>query len=150
MKLYTRLIDEGVFVFWNSDGDDTTLNLKIRITVGDEKVTLVDYNPIPGQNYYSLNHVGLGDYEVELNGYRGGQLYQTEVKKIQILGSIQKTEEYMSKILEKLTEIARNTCCIDYIEEVITNPLKKAEIDLNVQRAIAYYERYDKWPDWDI
>ena len=77
MKLFTRLIDSGVFVFWSEEEGDATFNLKIRIAVGDEKITLVDLNPSMGQNYYSFDRVGSGDYEIELNAFRNNVLYHT-------------------------------------------------------------------------
>jgi len=60
MKLFTRLIESGVFIFWSDDENDTIFNLKIRITVGDKKIILVDMNPAVGQNYYSFDRVGSG------------------------------------------------------------------------------------------
>ena len=81
MKLYTRLIDSGAFVFWNSDEGNTHYTLKIRILNGEDKIELVNMDISKGQNYYSFDRLGSGDYEIELNGYMDDRLYQTETKK---------------------------------------------------------------------
>ena len=105
MKLYTRLIEEGVFIFWNSDEGNTSYNLKIRIAVGDDKVELVHLTMPKGQNYYSFDKIGSGDYEIELNGYKENRIYQTETKKIKIVSSVQKEQEQTDKIMTAISEM---------------------------------------------
>lgn len=105
MKLYTRLIDAGTFIFWHSDGPDTSFNLKISIIVGEDKVVLVDVTPEADKNYYVFDRVGSGDYVVELNAYRGEKLYQTETKNIKIISSTQKSEENFQALINELRSI---------------------------------------------
>ena len=105
MKLYTRLIEEGIFIFWNSDEGNTSYNLKIRIAVGDDKVELANFDMPRGQNYYSFDKVGSGDYEIELNGYKENCIYQTETKKIKIVSSVQKEQEQTDKIMTAISEM---------------------------------------------
>jgi hypothetical protein len=113
MKLYTRLIEAGVFVFWKTNDPDTSYNLKISIIVGGEKITLVDFTPTSEKNYYVLDHVGSGDYVVEMNAYRGERLYQTETKNIKIISSTQKTEENFQALMDELSSIESSINNID-------------------------------------
>ena len=105
MKLYTRLIDSGAFIFWGSDEGNTHYTLKIRILNGEDKIELVNMDINKGQNYYSFGRVGSGDYEVELNGYIDGRLYQTETKNIKIISAVQKSEEQIDKLLACMSNI---------------------------------------------
>ena len=143
MKLYTRLIDAGTFIFWSSDGEDSSYNLKIKAVIGVEKITLVDIYPERGQNFYSFDRVGSGDYEIELNAYKGNKLYQTETKNIKLISSVQKSEENMgsirdllSSILEKLDEISIDT---SYIRGATNDPELIANIKKSVNRIMQYY-----------
>lgn len=148
MKLFTRLIDSGVFVFWSEEEGDATFNLKIRIAVGDEKITLVDLNPSMGQNYYSFDRVGSGDYEIELNAFRNNVLYQTETKKVKIISSVQKTEETMETLLQGVTTINNNIYSIgtdiNELQNLLLN-IKRAQTDpetiVKIRRLVNRYER---------
>ena len=92
MKLYTRLISEGIFIFWSSEKMDSTFNLKIKTVEGNEKITLLDITPEKGKNCYSFDGIGSGDYEIELNGYQNNRLYQTATQKMKFNSS----REYMA------------------------------------------------------
>lgn len=147
MKLYTRLVDAGVFIFWSSDGEDTSHNLVIKIVIGSEKITLVDIISTKGQNYFSFDRVGSGDYEISLNAYRNGTLYQTETKNIKLISSVQKSEEFMEKLMINLTEISSNIAqidsnlvdtynlltCITQIKNALTDPQTIINIRKRVQ-----------------
>ena len=135
MKLYTRLIEEGVFIFWNSDEGNTSYNLKIRIAVGDDKVELLNLNVPKGQNYYSFDKIGSGDYEIELTGYKDNRICQTEIKKIKVVSSAQKITEIIDKLSSLETEIKENITDWDHrfafsglcdevsqINDALTNP----------------------------
>lgn len=98
MKLFTRLIDSGVFVFWSSDGDGTSYALKVNIIASGQKVNILSYNPPQGQSFYTLANIGSGDYEFELNGYKDGRLYQTETKTVKYVASAQREEENLQRI----------------------------------------------------
>ena len=148
MKLFTRLIDSGVFVFWSEEEGDATFNLKIRIAVGDEKITLVDLNPSMGQNYYSFDRVGSGDYEIELNAFRNNVLYQTETKKVKIISSVQKTEETMETLLNGVTAINTNIYSIgNDVNDLynlllkVHNALTDPETIVENRQRLQYYEK---------
>ena len=130
MKLYTRLIEAGVFAFWSLDGDETTVNLKIKIAVGDEKITLIDINPEVGQNCYSLDRVGSGDYEIELNAYKNGVLCQTEAKNIKIISTTQKNEENMQTLLGGMGSLKGGMITINDNMVAIYNQLVKMNSDI--------------------
>ena len=125
MKLYTRLIEEGVFIFWSGDEGNTSYNLKIRIAVGDDKVELLNLNVPKGQNYYSFDKVGSGDYEIELNGYKENRIYQTETKKIKIVSSVQKAEEQTDKILACISSAVDKLSSIEDSMSSIDNDVSK-------------------------
>lgn len=113
MKLYTRLIDSGVFIFWESDEGNTSYTLKIRIFNGDNEIELVNLDISKGQNYYSFDRVGSGDYEIELNGYIDERLYQTETKKIKIISSVQKNEEQTDRIINCIANLFNKLSSIE-------------------------------------
>ena len=108
MKLYTRLIESGAFIFWNEDEKDATFNLRIRILVGDKKVELVNINPTAGQNYYSFDRVGSGEYEIELNAFENNSLYQTEIKNVEISSTVEKNVENFHALIGSLAVINEN------------------------------------------
>lgn len=151
MKLYTRLIEEGVFIFWSSDEGNTSYNLKIRIAVGDDKVELVNLNIPKGQNYFSFDKIGSGDYEIELNGYKDNRLYQTETKKMKIISSAQKITEITDKLAEidlalitlDLLKVMRddieNLCgSVSNINAALTDPKTMRQIRNEI-------ESYEQW-----
>ena len=113
MKLYTRLIESGLFIFWSEDEKSATFNLKIRIAVGDKKVTLVDMSPTIGQNYYTFDRVGSGEYEIELNAFENDKLYQTEMKNIKINSPVERAAENFHTLLGGLAEINENISSIE-------------------------------------
>ena len=149
MKLFARLIDAGVFVFWSLDGDETAVNLKIKISVGDEKIALIDINPEMGQNCYSLDRVGSGDYEIELNAYRNGGLCQTETKSIKIISTTQKNEENMQTLKSEMITINDNMVAIyNLLVEMnsdmgeINKALTDPEMMKKIERRIKHYSEY--------
>jgi hypothetical protein len=145
MKLYTRLINEGVFIFWNPDEGNTSYSLKIKIAVGDDKVELVNLETRKGENYYSFSGIGSGDYEIELNGFKDNRLYQTETKKIKIVSSVQKEQEqadkslaWMSKMYDKLSSIDDNLLWL-YLETTYSIERKDRK---NAERAMYLYSEH--------
>lgn len=147
MKLFTRLIDSGVFIFWSEEEGNATFNLKIRIAVGDEKITLVDMNPSAGQNYYTFDRVGSGEYEIELNAFKNNVLYQTETKKVKVISSVQKNEETMETLLQGVTAINTNIYSIGTDINELQNILliiKRAQTDpetiVEIRRLVNRYE----------
>ena len=105
MKLFTRLINEGVFIFWSSDEGATAFNLKISAIVGGERINIVSITPKSGENYYSFDRIGSGEYEIAVDAYKGDKLYQTEVKNVKIISSVQKSEENVSEIIDSIATI---------------------------------------------
>ena len=148
MKLYTRLIDSGVFVFWESDEGNTSYNLKIRILNGDDKIELVNLDIKKGQNYFSFERVGSGDYEIELHGYKDERLYQTETKKIKIISSVQKSEEQTDRIIaclasifSKLSSLESDASHTDGVICDIYNSLNDPEYLAKLKNNIEYHYR---------
>lgn len=148
MKLYTRLIDSGAFIFWESDEGNTSYTLKIRIFNGDHKIELVNLDINKGQNYYSFDRVGSGDYEIELNGYKDDRLYQTETKKIKIISSVQKNTEqtdrivaYLEDMLDKLSAIDINTINTNGAIWDLYNSLRDPEHLAQLKDKIEYFYR---------
>ena len=123
MEVYMRLIEEGVFVFWNDESEAHTYNLKISIFVGEKKVTILNKNFESGERYFSLNKIGAGDYEIELNGYEGTRLFQTEVKKC----NIKSISQQNSELLEKLESISNS---IDNVYYAVNNIDQSAVQDI--------------------
>ena len=143
MKLFTRLINEGVFVFWSTDEGATIFNLKISAIVANEKINIVDVRSKIGENYYSFDRIGSGEYEIMLDAYKGDKLYQTEVKNIKIISSVQKSEENMSKIIDcvsliksQLVDIKRS---IVEIESAQTDAHRILEIEKEVKYGREWY-----------
>jgi hypothetical protein len=163
MKLYTRLIESGIFIFWSEDEKSATFNLKIRIAVGDKKVTLVDMSPTIGQNYYTFDRVGSGEYEIELNAFENDKLYQTEMKNIKINSPVERAAENFHTLLGGLAEINENIKNIQFdtsrtknniidlynlvleIKNVLTDPRTIVSIErqaAKLRRQISEFEDY--------
>ena len=100
MQLYTRLINEGIFIFWN-DENVHDYNLKISIFNGDKKIKILDTIVSKDQCFYTLKNIGSGEYEIELNSFKDDMLIQTEVKKVKLVSS----SEGIVNLLDKLAEI---------------------------------------------
>ena len=148
MKLYTRLIESGIFIFWNEDEKNATFNLKIKIVVGNEKVTLVDITSTIGQNYYTFDRVGSGEYEIELNAFENDKLYQTEMKNIKVNSPVERAAENFHTLLGGLAEInanissvERNTSNTDSNVIDLYNLLLKIKDALTDPRTIVSIER---------
>ena len=148
MKLYTRLIEEGIFIFWNSDEGNTSYNLKIRIAVGDDKVELVHLAMPKGQNYYSFDKIGSGDYEIELNGYRDNLIYQTETKKAKIVSSVQRLQEQMEKLdscIEHINYVYQREGLLIDISDDITNIVNALTDPKTILRIREKVDDEEKW-----
>ena len=150
MKLFTRLLDSGMFVFWKTDGDDTSVNLKISLTANGEKITLIDIIPKKGENFYSFDRIGSGDYEIELNGFKNGKLYQTESKAIKFVGTVQRSETNLEMIAQNLRAIIEeqksfNLMAIHILDELKefkekrTDPYKIARITKETNKHLSYF-----------
>lgn len=155
MKLYTRLINEGVFVFWNPDEGNTSYKLKIKIVVGDDKIELVNLDIGKGENYYSFNGIGSGDYEIELNGFKDGSFYQTETKKIKIASSVQKEQEQTEKIMAAISELDNTVALVgsrlSSIESLASDISRIAALTdpefayYFISKVFAWYDRRRGW-----
>lgn len=123
MEVYMRLIEEGVFVFWNDESDAHTYDLKISIFVGEKKVPIVHKKFDSSERYFSLTGIGAGDYEIELNGYEDTRLFQTEVKKCNIKSVSQQHAEMMEKVeAVRLAVSCLNTSSINTIVSILKDP----------------------------
>ena len=109
MELYTRMIDEGIFVFWE-DQDDHQYELSAYIQNKDKKIRLIHTKIEQGRNCYSLTHLGSGNYEVELNVYRDNRLVETVSKKAVLASTSQRATE----LLDKLEAIANRIDAVGY------------------------------------
>lgn len=149
MKLFTRLIESGVFIFWSEDEKDVMFNLKISIVVGDKKVKLVDMNPNVGENYYSFDRVGSGEYEIELSAFRNNTLYQTEIENINVISPVQRDVENFHTLIGSLTVINNGISNIDNniidlynllleIKTALTDP----RTIVDIRRQVEEYERF--------
>lgn len=98
MELFTRLINEGIFVFWKDEKDENQHELKVSLFNGENKVNLIKKIVKEGQNFYSLTNIGAGDYEIELTSIKENKPVQTVVKKIKLTSSTQREVELMDKI----------------------------------------------------
>ena len=107
MDLYLRLLDEGLFAFWNDNDEKHTYTLTISLYNGGVKIPIVKKSLEAGVRYFSLSPLGSGEYEIELNGYDGDRLFQTEVKKSTLKSSSQKTQELMDT-LKNITSSIEN------------------------------------------
>lgn len=120
MELFTRLINEGVFVFWKDENEENQHELKVSLFNGETKVNLIKKIIEDGQNFYSLTNIGAGDYEIELVSIKENKPTQTVVKNIKLTSSTQREVELMDKInicAEKINEIGS---IIDIIERRVS------------------------------
>ena len=141
MKLYTRLIDSGTFIYWKADEGDNSYNLKVRIINGNDKIELVNLDVPQGQNYFTFDKIGFGDYEIELNGYRSGKLYQTEVKNIKISSMIQNFQEQTDKIITRLKGIEDYVFYINATVGRFNDLINDQEELARIMHNVNYYKR---------
>lgn len=126
MELFTRLINEGIFVFWKDEKDENQHELKVSLFNGENKVNLIKKIVESGQNFYSLTNIGAGDYEIELTSIKENKPAQTVVKKIKLTSSTQREVELMDKIdaiNSKIEELKVDvTYPIEQIRDMIKDP----------------------------
>ena len=104
MKIYTRLINEGFFAFWNDDKENT-YNIKVRILVDNQKIVLVNVMLDKGIKYYSMTNIGTGEYEIEVSSYNNSELINSEKKTINLISSVQKQTEILDSITKLGTQL---------------------------------------------
>ena len=113
MKLFTRLIDSGIFIFWSTDGADTLYRLKINVLTSGLNVNILNFVPPDGQAFYSFGGIGSGDYEIVLDGFKGERLYQTETKLVKFVASAQRAEENLQRLERNLNSLSLDLSSID-------------------------------------
>ena len=159
MKLHTRLIPDGMFIFWDAEGEDLSYDLSIYYVVDEEGFLLVNHTPEPGIHCYSFDRIGAGKYLVQLDGYDNGQLMYNDEKLVTVASSMQKTEELMESLIEQMQEIDASLGRLNYIaatldniesyteqlRNCVGNPKTRVEIEYEANKE---YQRLVKRYDW--
>ena len=142
MKLFTRLIDSGIFIFWSTDGADTLYRLKINVFASGLKVNILNFVSPSGQAFYSFGGIGSGDYEIVLDGFKGERLYQTETKSVKFVASAQRAEENLQRLesnLDRLSyELSEISSQLQELENQLTNPSLIADRKREVSRRLEW------------
>ena len=127
MELYNRLINEGVFIFWEDDKKSDSYLLKLYIFQSEKKVELFS-EEIPGNRHcFSADKLGSGDYQIELNSFKNGKVIETIEKKVNMSSSIQKLVELKDSIESVRSavnsiDINIDTSSADRLLEVVKDP----------------------------
>ena len=142
MELFTRLISEGVFVFWDNPNKYDKFKLKLSIISKEKKYELFDIT-IP-ENYYchSITNIGSGDYEIEIIAYSGDTLKETVTKKITVLSNTQQLSEIKDKIDSVISSV-------DSVDTSVSNIGYISEIDSMLSNIFSSIEPIDyvRWKD---
>ena len=142
MELYRRIIDEGIFVFWEAE-KNYNYELSIYINNVDQKIRLVNLKIEQGINYYSLKNIGSGNYEIELNVYDGNKLIETVTKEVTLVSNNQRATELLEKlddISEKLDDVKYASLALSKIAQALNTP----EQAINKENWAKFLVRLDK------
>lgn len=150
MELYNRLINEGVFVFWNDDAKNDKYVLKIYFVQEGKNIELFS-EIIPGNRHcFSADKLGSGNYIVELHAYKGDKLTETVEKKVNLTSTIQKLAELKDAVEETknaIEEVKSAVYCINFdttsIDDIL-NILKYPQSELNQYNWADFLERVDR------
>ena len=112
MELFTRLIEEGIFIFGSDEENHASYRLSFSINNMDKMINILTVDVENTQHYYSLKNVGAGDYEISLSGIKNGGEANTLTRKVKLSSSSQRSYETMERldaIKGKLEELISDT-----------------------------------------
>ncbi len=121
MKLYNRLINEGIFIFWEDENENSKYILNLFFIMDNKKVKLLTKEMDNQCHYFSIDKIGSGEYLIELNAYVKETLKKTVEKKVNLTSVMQNFSVELQKINESIgsleTEINNVNCLIRNIGE---------------------------------
>lgn len=124
MKIYNRLINEGISCFWEDENESDKYIFKLNIFQNNKKVELL-ITELPGNiHFYSIDKLGSGDYQIEVSSYKSGKLVETSEKKINLTSTIQK----MAELVESFSELEQS---ISKIEKIINEGIKSLKNEIS-------------------
>ena len=112
MELFTRLIEEGIFLFWSDEENHDSYKISFSINNMDKMINILTVDVEKNQHYYSLKNVGSGEYEISLSGIKNGGRANTLTRKVKLSSSSQRSYETMERldaIKDKLEELVSDT-----------------------------------------
>ena len=124
MKIYNRLINEGLSCFWEDDKECDKYILKLYIYQNNKKLELLSTEIPNNIHFYSIDKLGSGDYQIEVSSYKEGKLIESSEKKINLTSTIQK----MAELVESFSELEQS---ISKIEKIINEGIENLKNEIS-------------------
>ena len=93
MKLYNRLLMEGIFLFWDDDKKCDYYLINIYINNQDKKIKIKEERVEGNTHCYSINNIGNAEYIIEISSYKNGV-------KVECIEKIINLESFILKLIE--------------------------------------------------
>ena len=151
MELFTRLIEEGIFIFWSDEENHDSYRLSFSINNMDKMINILTADVENTQHYYSLKNVGAGDYEISLSGIKNGGKATTLTRKVKLSSSSQRNYETMERldaIKGKLEELISDTYNgVLEIQNILKKPNDYKDVDsyVDFERALRHEREMRGW-----
>lgn len=126
MELFTRLINEGFFAYWNDDKNGDSYVVKLYILNADKKSELFSEEISGNRHCFSADKLGSGEYQIEVSSFIQGQIIDTVSKKVNLLSTAQKLTEAKDAI-DGIKDAIEKTNSIGYYLSTILDALRDPE-----------------------
>ena len=118
MKLYNRLLMEGVFLFWDDDNECDYYLINTYINQLDKKIKIKEEKIDGNTHCYSIDKIGNGEYFFELSSYKNDKVLDKVDKTVNLSSLSAQISELYQKLeqLEKINnELQQVSALVTYI-----------------------------------
>ena len=99
MKLYNRLLTEGIFLFWEDDKKNDYYVIDFYVKLQDKNIKIKEEKVEGNIRSYSIDKIGGGDYYIELTSYKNDKEIEKDNKPVKLAS--------MSAQINELLELTR-------------------------------------------
>ena len=99
MKLYNRLLTEGIFLFWEDDKKNDYYVIDFYVKLQDKNIKIKEEKVEGNIRSYSIDKIGGGDYYIELTSYKNDKEIEKDNKAVKLAS--------MSAQINELLELTR-------------------------------------------
>ena len=115
MKLYNRLLMEGIFLFWDDDNECDYYLINAYINQLDKKIKIKE-EKIDGKSHcYSFDKIGNGEYFFELTSYKNDKPIEKGDKSINLSSASAQISELYQKLEHIDNELQQVSALVTYI-----------------------------------
>ncbi len=100
MKLYNRLLTEGIFLFWEDDKKNDYYVIDFYVKLQDKNIKIKEERVEGNIRCYSIDKIGGGDYYIELTSYKNDKEIEKDNKTVKLAS--------MSAQINELLELNRD------------------------------------------